>query len=146
MFGLLRGVAITSVIILFVLSIFLSSGVTWPFHEKLMLWSSLSNVMSPSSFLTTFIVFAFLLILKLHGCAVMLFAVLLSVLIFFFLCVCVAGCFAFCCAVMFFFFVLGVVFFACQGVGWLLCFLPCAGCCALFLPRCGREKDGITLG
>ena len=57
----------TSLIILLVLSTFLSSGVTWRFQLKLMLWSSDSKTISPLSSLLTFIVLSFLLILKLHG-------------------------------------------------------------------------------
>ena len=64
---LLGVVAITSRIILLVLSLYLSSGVIWRLKLKLMLWSSLSKKNSPSSSFLTFIVLSFLLILKLQG-------------------------------------------------------------------------------
>ena len=66
--SLFLGVPITSLIILFVLSFFfLSSGVTWRFQLKLMLWSSDSKTISPLSSLLTLTVLSFLLILKLQG-------------------------------------------------------------------------------
>ena len=64
---LLLGVVITSEIILLVLSTFLSSGVIWRFHEKDMLWSSLSNFISPLSSLLTFIVLSFFVSLNEQG-------------------------------------------------------------------------------
>ena len=64
---ILCGVFITSVIILLVLSTLLSSGVTCLFHEKLILWSSLSKVISPLSSLLTFIDLSFLVNLNEQG-------------------------------------------------------------------------------
>ena len=58
---------ITSLIILLVLSTFLSSGVICLFQLNEILWSSLSNFISPLSSLLTFIVLSFLVILKEQG-------------------------------------------------------------------------------
>ena len=64
---LLLGVLSTSLMILLVLSTFLSSGVISLFQLKDMLWSSLSNLISPLSSLLTFIVLSFLVSLNEQG-------------------------------------------------------------------------------